>query len=75
MLYVSAVIHYVITDYSVGYQLLLAATSLNTHTHTHTHTQSFYCSSGFCPGLPRWTGTRKVKPGRVKPTWIYWSKR
>ena len=22
------------------------------HTHTHTHTQSFYCSSGKCPGLP-----------------------
>jgi len=38
--------------------------------HTHTHTQSFYGSSGFCPGLPRWAGTRKVKP-----IWIYWSKR
>jgi len=34
------------------------------------YTQSFYCSSGFCPGLPRWAGTRKVKP-----IWIYWSKR
>jgi len=43
--------------------------------HTHTHTQSFYCSFGVCPGLPGWDGTRKVKPGRVKPIWIYWSKR
>ena len=45
--------------------------------HTHTHTQPFYCSSGICPGPPGWagTGTRKVKPGRVKPIWIYWSKR
>jgi len=24
--------------------------------------------SGFCTGLPRWVGTRKVKP-----IWIYWS--
>ena len=23
----------------------------------HTHTQSFYCSSGICPGLPGWAGT------------------
>jgi len=40
-----------------------------------THTQPFYCSSGICPGPPGWAGTRKVKPGRVKPIWIYWSKR
>ena len=46
-----------------------------TFTWTHTHTQSFYCSSGICPGLPGWAGTRKVKPGRVKSIWIYWSKR
>jgi len=39
------------------------------------HTQSFYCSSGICPGPPGWAGTRKVKPGRVKPIWTYWSKR
>jgi len=43
--------------------------------HTHTDTQPFYCSSGICPGLPRWAGTRKVKPGRLKLVWIYWSKR
>ena len=42
---------------------------------THTHTQPFYCSSGICPGPPGWAGTRKVKPGRLKPIWIYWSKR
>jgi len=41
----------------------------------NTHTQSFYCSSGICPGLPRWAGTRKVKTRKVKPIWIYWSKR
>jgi len=41
------------------------------HLHTHTHIQSFYCSSGICPGLPGWSGTRKVKPGRVKP--ICWA--
>ena len=45
------------------------------HTHTHTYTQLFYCSSGICPGPPRWAGTRKVKPERLKPIWIYWSKR
>jgi len=40
----------------------------------HTHTV-VYCSSGICPGLPGWAGTRMVKPGGVKPIWIYWSKR
>ena len=40
-----------------------------------THTQPFYCSYGTCSGPPGWAGTRKVKPGRLKPTWIYWSKR
>ena len=29
-----------------------------THTHTHTHTRL----TALCPGLPRWAGTRKVKP-------------
>jgi len=43
--------------------------------YTHTHTQPFYCSSEICLGLPGWAGTRKVKPARVKPIWIYWSKR
>ena len=41
----------------------------------YTHTQPFYCSSEICPGPPGWAGTRKVKPGRLKPIWIYWSKR
>ena len=31
----------------------------NTHTHTHTHTHTF---NGPFLGLPRWAGTRKVKP-------------
>jgi len=30
----------------------------HTHTHTHTHTRL----TAFCPGLPGWAGTRKVKP-------------
>jgi len=38
--------------------------------YTHTHTQPFYCWSGICPGPPGSAGTRKVKP-----IWIYWSKR
>jgi len=29
-----------------------------THTHTHTHTRL----TALCPGLPRWVGTRMVKP-------------
>ena len=41
----------------------------------HTHTQPFYCWSGICPGPPGSAGTRKVKPRRLKPIWIYWSKR
>jgi len=40
-------------------------------THTHTHTQPFYCWSGKCPGPPGSAGTRKVKPRRLKPIWIY----
>jgi len=44
-------------------------------THIHTHRQPFYCSSAICPGPPGWAGTRKVKPGRLKPICIYWSKR
>ena len=31
---------------------------LYTVTHTHTHNRL----TPFCPGLPRWAGTRKVKP-------------
>jgi len=32
-------------------------------TNRDTYTQSFYGTSGFCPGLPGWASTRKVKPG------------
>jgi len=32
--------------------------------HTHTPTQPIYGHLGFCPRLPGWAGTRKVKPGR-----------
>jgi len=31
---------------------------------TRTHTQPVYGPLGFCPGLPGWGDTRKVKPGR-----------
>jgi len=37
--------------------------------------KTFYCWSGICPGPPGSAGTRKVKPRRLKPIWIYWSKR
>ena len=53
-------------------RLALGQSQISSH---YIHTQSFYCSSGICPGLPGWAGTRKVKPVRVKPIWIYWSKR
>jgi len=43
---------------------------MHAHTRAHTHTQPFYGLLAFCLGLPRWAGTRKVKP-----IWIYWSKR
>ena len=33
-----------------------AARVVGSHTHTHTHL------TALCPGLPRWAGTRKVKP-------------
>ena len=36
---------------------------------TFTTTTTVLRFSGFCPGLPRWAGTRKVKP-----IWIYCSK-
>ena len=35
-----------------------ARTHARTHTHTHTHTHL----TALFPGLPRWAGTRKVKP-------------
>ena len=50
--------------------------TINSTKHSqHTHTQPFYCWSGICPGPPGSAGTRKVKPRRLKPIWIYWSKR
>jgi len=36
----------------------------------YTTTTTVLQLSGFWPGLPGWSGTRKVKP-----VWIYWSKR
>jgi len=36
------------------------------------YTTTVLWPSGFCPGLPGWASTRKVKP---KPIWISWSKR
>jgi len=50
-------------------------TVLHFYIMTHTHTQPFYCWSRICPGPPGSAGTRKVKPRRLKPIWIYWSKR
>jgi len=39
-------------------------THAHAHAHAHAHTQPFCGPLGFCPGLPGWAGTRKVKPGR-----------
>jgi len=55
-----------------GHHHIFGLTDLKFHV---SHTQPFYCSSGICPGPPGWAGTRTVKPGRLKPMWIYWSKR
>jgi len=44
------IIYSVQTDHSV------LTTHVDTHTHTHT------CLTALFPGLPRWAGTRKVKP-------------
>jgi len=44
---------------------------MNTTTTTTTITTVLRLS-GFCLGLPRWAGTRKVKSKRI---WISWSKR
>jgi len=54
---------------------LTPSTSYFIHFFTQSHTQPFYCTSGICPGSPGWAGTRKAKPARLKPIWIYWSKR
>ena len=32
------------------------------HTHIHTHTYTHTHLTALCPGLPRWAGTREVKP-------------
>jgi len=37
---------------------------------TTTTTKTILRPPGLCPGLPGWADTRKVKP-----IWIYWSKR
>jgi len=37
-------------------------TRTRTHTHTHTHTHAHTRLTALCLGLPRWAGTRKVKP-------------
>jgi len=54
-------------------QVLQLADDVTSHKCTH-NTQPFYCWSGICPGPPGSAGTRKVKPIRLKPIWIYWSK-
>jgi len=55
---------------SFGLDMGCSIVTTQTHTHTHTHTQPFYGPFEFCLGLPGAAGTRKVKP-----IWIYWSKR
>jgi len=48
----------------------MAATMI-TLWHSPLTTTTVLWLSGFCPGLPRWAGTSKLKP---KPIWISWSK-
>ena len=36
--------------------------NIYTHTHTHTHMHTHTRLTALFPGLPRWAGTRKVKP-------------
>ena len=58
------------------WRYVLLIFSMNSFYHfiaAYTHTQPFYCSSGIYLGPPGWSGTRKVKPRRLKPIWIYWS--
>jgi len=42
-----------------------ARTHACTHAHTHTHTHTHTSLTAICPGLPRWAGTRKVKPNWI----------
>ena len=49
----------VVWCYFLMYFVLCAALWRNKQTHTHIHTHPF---NGPFPGLPRWAGTRKVKP-------------
>jgi len=57
--------------YIVSVTILLISISYHTHACMHAcmHTTVFG-PLGFCPGLPGWASTRKLKP-----IWIYWSKR
>ena len=43
-----------------AYTRMHACTHARTHARTHTHTHTRLTT--LCPGLPRWAGTRKVKP-------------
>ena len=58
----SSVLHYLHNLRSYQYiilkQFLLSLHLQLTNTNTHTHTRL----TALCPGLPRWAGTRKVKP-------------
>ena len=60
--------------WSLSHALPLQKISSKSVHNTH-NTQPFYCWSGICPGPPGSAGTRKIKPSRLKPIWIYWSKR
>jgi len=44
-----------------------AHTHTHAHTRAHTHTHTHTGLTALFPGLPRWAGTRKVKP-----VWILW---
>jgi len=65
---IKAYIKHIIDQWSASSQIRILWWHLVNVTTTTTTTVSW--PPGLCPGLRRWPGTRKVKP-----VWIYWSKR
>jgi len=47
----------------------------HTHAHTHAHTHNHFMASWIVSGTIRVSQHQKGKTRKVKPIWIYWSKR
>jgi len=59
-------------QFATDYQTII------THTHAHTHTQThttILCPSWILSGTTQVSRHQKGKTKKVKPIWIYWSKR